>query len=87
MLPHPLPEPVELYGAASCGYTAELREELQWRRVQFAEYDTEADAEALARLLALTGQRMVPVLVAGGTVVQRGVGGRGCVVGQAAHGV
>lgn len=80
MLPHPLPEPVELYGAASCAFTAELREELQWRRVKFADFDVEADAEALVRMMELSGGRTVPVLVAGGKVVQVGVGGRGCIV-------
>lgn len=80
MLPHPLPEPVELFGAASCAFTAELREELQWRRIQFADYDVEADAHALARMQQLSGGRTVPVLVAGGKVVQVGVGGRGCIV-------
>lgn len=80
MLPHPLPEPVELFGAASCAFTAELREELQWRRIQFADYDVEADVQALARMQQLSGGRTVPVLVAGGKVVQVGVGGRGCIV-------
>lgn len=79
-LPYPLPEPVELFGAASCAFTAELREELQWRRVNFADFDVEVDDEALARMVHLSGGRTVPVLVAGGKVVQIGVGGRGCVV-------
>ena len=78
-----LAEPVELFGAASCQYTAELREDLQWRRVAFVEHDVEQDPAAAGRLLQLSGGRTVPVLVAGGRVVQVGVAGRGCVVSLA----
>ena len=45
--------------------------------------DSEADAEALARMIALTGQRTVPVLVEDGRVVQIGWQGRGCIVATA----
>ena len=70
---------IELYGAAGCPYTAELRERLQWEGTEFVEYDVEADGEALARLLRLTGEsRLVPVLVEGGRVTQIGWQGRGC---------
>ena len=51
---------------------------------EFVEYDVEADPEALARMLAVTGgQRTVPVLVEDGKVMQIGWQGRGCVVGKA----
>lgn len=71
----------ELFGSASCRFTADLRDDLAWDGRAFVEYDVEADADALARMLALTdGQRMVPVLVEDGRVVQVGVGGRGCIV-------
>ena len=70
---------IELYGAAGCPYTAELREQLQWEGTDFVEYDVEADAHALARLLQLTGEsRTVPVLVDGGQVIRIGWQGRGC---------
>lgn len=73
---------LELFGTRSCPYTAELREDLEWRGVQFVEYDVEADLEALERMLALThGGRTVPVLVEDGMVKQIGWQGRGCVVG------
>jgi mycoredoxin len=72
---------VELYGTASCPYTAELREDLEWRGVDFTEYNVEEDAEARSRLLALTAQRTVPVLVEDGKVIQIGWQGRGCVIG------
>lgn len=73
----------ELFGAASCQFTQEMREWLEWKRREFVEYDVEADAEALRRMQELTGgQRMVPVLVEDGKVVQMGWQGRGCVVGD-----
>jgi mycoredoxin len=74
-------ERVELYGTRSCPYTAELREHLLWEESDFAEYDVEADAEALTRMLALTGgRRNVPVLVEDGRVKQVGWQGRSCLV-------
>ena len=74
----------ELYGAAGCSYTREMREWLEWRNREFDEYDVDADPEALARMLAVTGgQRMVPVLVEDGKATQVGWQGRGCVVAEA----
>ncbi len=71
----------ELYGTSSCRFTAELREDLEWRGVEFAEFDVERDRAALARMLALTkGERTVPVLVEDGRVVEIGFRGRGCIV-------
>jgi glutaredoxin len=72
---------LELYGSSACPYTAEMRESLEWRRVQFVEYDVEVDSEARERMLILSsGQRTVPVLVEDGKVLQIGWQGRGCVV-------
>jgi glutaredoxin 3 len=72
---------LELFGTPGCRYTADLRDDLDFDGRPFTEHDVEADAEALARMLALTdGQRTVPVLVEDGRVVQVGVGGRGCAV-------
>jgi glutaredoxin len=71
----------ELFGTASCPFTQELRDWLDWKRHVFVEYDVEADPGALKRMQALTGgQRTVPVLVQHGKVVQIGWQGRGCVV-------
>lgn len=73
---------LELFGSSHCRFTADLRDDLEWDGRDFVEHDVEEDAEALARMLELTGgQRIVPVLVEGGRVVQIGVGGRGCTVG------
>jgi glutaredoxin 3 len=72
---------LELYGTRSCPYTAELRADLEWRGESFVEYDVELDQEALRRMLELTGgNRMVPVLVKEGRVVQTGWQGRGCYI-------
>jgi glutaredoxin len=71
----------ELYGSARCPHTQEMREWLEWRRVEFLEYDVEANADARARMKELTGgQRTVPVLVENGVVSQIGWQGHGCVV-------
>jgi glutaredoxin 3 len=75
---------LELFGTAGCPFTRDVREELEWKRRVFVEQDVEADATALARLVALTGQRAVPVLVEDGRVVQIGWEGRCCVLGPAA---
>ena len=72
---------IELYGAARCPHTQEMREWLEWRRCEFVEYDVEADAEARGRMRALAGAgRTVPVLVEDGKVTQVGWQGRGCTV-------
>ena len=72
---------LELFGSASCQFTGELREWLEWNGRQFVEYDVELDPAAMAKMCALTGgQRMVPVLVEDGRVVQIGWQGRGCIV-------
>jgi mycoredoxin len=73
---------LELFGTASCPYTAQLREDLTFRRRAYVEYDVDRDTDALARLLQLRGgDRTVPVLVEGGRVVQVGYEGRGCYAG------
>jgi mycoredoxin len=71
---------LELFGAASCPHTREMREWLEWRGSDFVEYDVERDREALARMCRLTGRRIVPVLVEDGKVIQSGWQGRGCVI-------
>jgi glutaredoxin len=72
---------IELFGSSGCPYTAELREDLLWRDAAFVEYDVERDAEALRRMLSLTGgDGTVPVLVEDGAVTMVGWQGRGCVI-------
>ena len=72
----------ELYGTASCPYTREAREWLEWQGHEFVEYDVETDGAARARMQSLAGgQRTVPVLVEDGKVFAVGWQGLGCVVG------
>jgi glutaredoxin len=74
---------MELFGTASCPHTAEMRDWLELRGLEFVEYDVEQDREALARMRELTGgQRLVPVLIEDGKVKQSGWQGRGCIVGD-----
>ena len=72
---------LELYGTARCPHTQEMREWLEWKRCDFAEYDVEADPAARHRMRMLAaGQRSVPLLVEDGKVVQVGWQGRSCMV-------
>lgn len=73
---------VELFGTASCPYTQEMREWLEWRGRDFVEYDVERDAEARERMRSVAGgeTRTVPILVEDDKVVQIGWQGRGCTV-------
>ncbi len=74
-------EPVELYTTAGCEHSAAAREDLEWRGVDFVEYDVEKDREAYERMLRITGgNRTVPVIVEEGKPVQIGWMGRGCIV-------
>ena len=74
-------QPVELYTTAACPHCAAAREDLEWRGVEFVEYDVEQDAAARDRMLQLTGGvRTVPVIAEEGRPVQIGWMGRGCVI-------
>jgi len=77
----PVTPEVELFGATGCPYTSELREDLVWNGIDFAEYDVEQDPAALERLSALTGGRpAVPALVERGRVKAIGWRGRSCAI-------
>ena len=76
---------LELFGSSGCPYTQEMREWLEFGRREFIEFDVDADPAAFTRMYSATGQRMVPVLLEDGHVVQIGWQGRGCVVGAAAR--
>ena len=74
-------KPLELYTTPGCPHCAAAREDLEWRGIEFVEYDVERDPEARARMLHLTGgTRTVPVIVEEGKPVQIGWMGRGCVI-------
>jgi mycoredoxin len=70
----------ELFGTASCLYTGDMREWLEWKQYDFVEYDVEVDAAARERLIEVSGQRSVPVLLEDGKVSRVGWQGRSCVV-------
>ena len=73
--------PIELYTAPGCEHSAAAREDLEWRGVDFVEFDVEKDPHARDRMLQLTGgSRTVPVIVEEGKPIQIGWMGRGCVV-------
>jgi glutaredoxin len=72
---------LELFGTSRCPHTQEIREWLEWKRSDFVEYDVEADVAARQRMRELTaGQRVVPLLVEDGKVIQIGWQGRSCFV-------
>ena len=71
---------LELFGTPGCPHTREMREWLEWRGRDFVEHNIETDRAASIRLRELTDQRIVPVLVEDGKVVQSGWQGHGCVV-------
>jgi glutaredoxin len=72
---------LELFGTASCPYTQEMREWLEWKGSDFVEHDVETDSFARERMLKLAnGQRTVPILVEEGKIVQIGWQGRGCTI-------
>ncbi len=74
-------KPIELYTTAGCPYSAAAREDLEWRGIDFVEYDVEQDREAYERMLELTGgNRTVPVIVEEGKPIQVGWMGQGCFI-------
>jgi glutaredoxin len=74
---------LELFGAARCPHTSEMRDWLEWKRSDFIEYDVEADSAARARLREIArGQRTVPILVEDGKVIQVGWQGHGCMIDE-----
>jgi len=74
---------LELFGAARCPHTSEMRDWLEWKRCEFVEYDVEADPLARSRMREVAGgQRTVPILVEDGKVVQVGWQGHGCIVDE-----
>jgi mycoredoxin len=70
----------ELFGTSTCPYSREMREWLEWKQYEFVEYDVETDAEARQRLIEMSGQRSVPVLLEDGKLSRVGWQGRACVI-------
>ena len=75
------PTMIELYTSSGCQYSEAAREDLEWRGVEFVEYDVEKDEEARERMMNLTGgNRTVPVIVEEGKPPQIGWMGQGCFI-------
>jgi glutaredoxin 3 len=73
--------PIQLFVAAGCSHSDAAREDLEWRGVDFVEYDVERDPQARERMMEITGgNRTVPVIVEEGKPPQVGWNGRGCMV-------
>ena len=70
---------LELFGAARCPHTGEMRDWLEWKRSEFIEYDVETDPVARVRMREISGgQRTVPILVEDGKVSSYTFDGPGC---------
>jgi glutaredoxin len=71
---------LELFGTARCPHTQDMRDWLEWQRRDFVEYDVDKDTNARTRMLDLSAQRSVPVLVEDNKVIQVGWQGRTCMI-------
>ena len=71
---------LELYGTARCPHTQDMRDWLEWQHRDFVEYDVDKDTNARTRMLDLSAQRSVPVLVEDNKVIQVGWQGRTCMI-------
>jgi len=72
---------LELYGTASCPYTREMREWLEWKNKEFTEFDVDLDPVARNRMVGLAlPPYTVPLLVEDDRVIQIGWQGRGCLM-------
>ncbi|MGH3086433.1 MAG: Uxx-star family glutaredoxin-like (seleno)protein [Rubrobacteraceae bacterium] len=70
---------VELYTSSGCPHCDAAREDLEWRGLDFVEYDVEKDRESHERMVRITGgSRTVPVIVEEGKPPQIGWMGQGC---------
>ncbi len=59
---------VEIYTSPTCGYCHRAKHFLMSRGIPYTEYDVARDAQAGERMLQLTGQGGVPVIVIDGQV-------------------
>ena len=60
---------IDIYTSPTCGYCHQAKRFLDERRIQYFEYDVSRDQDAAERMVNLTGQMGVPVLVIDGQVV------------------
>lgn len=60
---------VDIYTSPTCGYCHQAKRFLDERGVRYFEYDVSRDRDAAERMVNLTGQMGVPVLVIDGKVI------------------
>ena len=60
---------VDIYASPTCGYCHQAKRFLEERGIHYFEYDISHDQDAAERMMNLTGQMGVPVLVIDGQVV------------------
>ena len=60
---------VDIYTSPTCGYCHQAKQFLNERGIRYFEYDVSRDQDAAERMVNLTGQMGVPVLVIDGQVV------------------
>ena len=60
---------VIVYTTPTCGYCHQVKNYLNQRKVPFAEYDVSLDVQAAERMVRLSGQRGVPVVVIDGQMI------------------
>lgn len=60
---------VDIYTTPTCGYCHQAKQFFSDRGVKYFEYDVSRDADARERMVNLTGQMGVPVIVIDGRVV------------------
>jgi glutaredoxin 3 len=60
---------VDIYTSPTCGYCHQAKRFLSERQIRYSEYDVSQDRDAAERMMNLTGQMGVPVLVIDGQVI------------------
>lgn len=60
---------VKIYSTPTCPYCQMAKEYLSSKRVPYEEFDVSVDQTALARMIKLTGQMGVPVIIIDGKPV------------------
>jgi glutaredoxin 3 len=60
---------IDIYTTPTCGYCHQAKRFLSERNIRYFEYDVSRDRDAAERMVNLTGQMGVPVLVIDGQVV------------------
>ena len=60
---------VKIYSTPTCPYCIRVKEYLKHKNISFQNIDVSSDNEGLEKMVSLTGQMGVPVVVIDGSVV------------------